>query len=366
MAYYTDLFSPATYEAFTNSSQDISGFRPRQLNAAKQVNPGDKLVCYLTKLSRWIGVLEVLEPCFEDDAPIFYPESDPFVVRFKVKPVIWLPKDRAVPIHESILWDRLSFTKDLDRKSTRWTGIVRKSLNKLTVKDGSLLERVLGEQQHDGTVFRVDEAAYQRLLSSHLRREDKVVTVSIPEEDTNGTEAETAVSTIRESAEVQSLLAQIGEKMGFKIWIPKHDRGPVLTKWKAKEGSLLDSLPLNYNEPTLQTIEQIDVLWMKGRAIVRAFEVEHTTSVYSGILRMADLLALQPNMDIKLHIVAPEDRKQKVSNEIQRPVFSFIGKGPPADYCTYISYDSLRELVKNKHLAHLSDSVLEDYEEEAE
>jgi hypothetical protein len=27
--------------------------------------------------------------------------------------------------------------------------------------------------------------------------------------------------------------------------------------------------------------------------------VEHTTSIYSGILRMADLLALQPNMDIR-------------------------------------------------------------------
>jgi hypothetical protein len=39
-------------------------------------------------------------------------------------------------------------------------------------------------------------------------------------------------------------------------------------------------------------IERIDVLWLKGRSIKRAFEVEHTTSIYSGILRMADLLAL--------------------------------------------------------------------------
>ena len=53
----------------------------------------------------------------------------------------------------------------------------------------------------------------------------------------------------------------------------------------------------------------------RGRSIVRAFEVEHTTSVYSGILRMADLLALQPNMDIKLHIVAPEAKRDKVFQE---------------------------------------------------
>jgi len=59
---------------------------------------------------------------------------------------------------------------------------------------------------------------------------------------------------------------------------------------------------------------------LKRRAIRRAFEVEHSTSVYSGILRMADLLALQPNMDIRPHIVAPISRQEKVTQELQRPV----------------------------------------------
>ena len=75
---------------------------------------------------------------------------------------------------------------------------------------------------------------------------------------------------------------------------------------------------------TLKTIEQIDVLWLRKRSIVRAFEVEHTTSVYSGLLRMADLIALQPNMNIKLHIVAPVAKREKVFQEIRRPVFSLL------------------------------------------
>ena len=33
--------------------------------------------------------------------------------------------------------------------------------------------------------------------------------------------------------------------------------------------------------------------------------------------------------------------------------------------CTFLSYDSIRELSEVKHLEHLSDSVLEEYEEEA-
>ncbi len=119
-------------------------------------------------------------------------------------------------------------------------------------------------------------------------------------------------------------------------------------------------MPLNYDDITLRTIEQIDVIWLKGRSIVRAFEVEHTTSVYSGILRMADLLALQPNMDIRLHIGAPSTKTEKVMQELRRPVFSLLDRGPLSDSCTYLSYESVHELADNKHLAHLSDSVMED------
>lgn len=71
-------------------------------------------------------------------------------------------------------------------------------------------------------------------------------------------------------------------------------------------------------------------------------------------------------MDIKLHIVAPADRREKVFSEIRRPVFSLLEKGPLADSCTYLSYESVRELSEQKHLAHLSDSVLDEYSEEAE
>ena len=104
----------------------------------------------------------------------------------------------------------------------------------------------------------------------------------------------------------------------------------MLQEWKGDHGALLDRLPLNYDDVTLKTVERIDVLWLKSRSIRRAFEVGHSTSIYSGLLRMADLLALQPNMDIRLHIVAPEDRRDKVFAEIRRPVFSLLDLFPRA------------------------------------
>jgi hypothetical protein len=95
-------------------------------------------------------------------------------------------------------------------------------------------------------------------------------------------------------------------------------------------------------------------------------EVEHTTSIYSGLLRMADLLALQPNMDIRLHIVAPDERRDKVFAELRRPVFSLLKRGPLSESCTFISYESVRELAGEGNLEYLSDRVLERYEEESE
>ena len=88
MAYYTDLFSPETYSAFTASDRSISGFRMRQQGIAVTVKPGDKLICYMTKLSRWVGMLEVISNYYLDDTPIFPPTADPFPVRFRVRPLI--------------------------------------------------------------------------------------------------------------------------------------------------------------------------------------------------------------------------------------------------------------------------------------
>lgn len=154
--------------------------------------------------------------------------------------------------------------------------------------------------------------------------------------------------------------------MGYSIWLPKADRGRVLKAWKAEPGELLDQLPLGYDSTTMKTVEQIDVIWLRKRSIVRAFEVEHTTSVYSGLLRMADLVALQPDINIKLHIVAPAEKQEKVLQEIRRPVFSLLEGRALSEMCSYLSYDHIKDIADLKHLGHLSDKVIEDYEERAE
>jgi predicted RNA-binding protein len=367
MAYYLDLFSPETYEKFSQSSQTVSGFRQRQRNVAERIKPGDILVCYMTKLSRWIGLLEVTSESFEDNSPIFYEQDDPFVIRFRVKPIVWLEKEHAVPIKSPDIWNQLSFTREHEQGTSAWTGKLRASLNQIDPEDGQFLEEVIHRQASSPTIYPVNEDEYKKLVTHQVRLPGKTVSVTVPE-DPEGEEDEVPVdeAEVRESIQIQALLARIGVDMGMRIWAPNQDRGRIIRAWGDAETAFLPMLPLSYDETTLKTIEQIDLLWLRGRSIVRAFEVEHTTSIYSGMLRMADLLALQPNMDIKLHIVAPEARREKVFRELRRPVFSLLERGPLYETCTYLSYDSIREVARLRHLPYLSDSVLEEYAEEAE
>ena len=366
MTYFIDLFSPETYETFSKSDRSISGFRSTQSKSAERVRPGDKFICYMTKLSRWVGVLEVLEGPFTDDTPIFYEADDPFVVRFRVRPLVWLEKEYALPIKQDRVWSRLTFTRNEPKKSYTWTGQVRRSLNEMQASDGELLEELLAEQAAGGETYPIDDREYRKLVTHRVRTQKRTVAVTVPEEEEDSDEEQVPDVEVRDSIQIQALLADIGAKMGFSVWIPRSDRSRVEKVWNPENPPILDLLPLNYDDTTLKTIEQIDVLWLRGRAIARAFEVEHTTSVYSGILRMADLLALQPNMDIRLHIVAPSVRRDKVFTEIRRPVFSLLERGPLADSCTYIAYDSVRELANEPHLTYLSDAVLDEYTEQAE
>jgi hypothetical protein len=252
------------------------------------------------------------------------------------------------------------------RETTNWTD--------QQLDDALMTLRTKLQTAHPGEVLDF----YDPPLRDQWSRDRKIktiageVTVTVPSDDDEPEDKEsnaldTKTAEVRQSIQVQSKLAEIGAIIGFKIWIPRADRARIRELVpEMVRATFLEDLPLNYNTATLDTIEQIDVLWLKRGAIARAFEVEHTTAVYSGLLRMADLLALQPNMDIRLHIVAPEERREKVFREMLRPVFMLLERGPLSSSCTFISYDSVDAIRSLNHLAHTHDTILAEYEEKAE
>ena len=60
---------------------------------------------------------------------------------------------------------------------------------------------------------------------------------------------------------------------------------------------------------------------------------------------MSDLLALQPNLELALFLVAPDARRTKVRQEIARPTFAYREK-PLPKLCGFIGFDKLMDKVE--------------------
>ncbi|MEK4671170.1 hypothetical protein [Niallia sp. FSL R7-0271] len=143
-----------------------------------------------------------------------------------------------------------------------------------------------------------------------------------------------------EHTEMQYYLAKIGKALGYKVWIAKNDHKK---EWKGSNlGSYsiphlnLESLSIAVSE----TISFIDVLWLNvDNKVISAFEVEKSTSIYSGILRLQDL-SMSFNKDkSKFYLIAPNKRKKEIKAQLLRPSFQH------ENMCkiSYILFSDLRD-----------------------
>jgi len=337
--YWLDLFTGATWTEFKAAGAKVSGFRESRWNSVQKIKPGDYLLCYLTGVSRFIGVLEITGQSFKDKTRIWKDED--FPCRMHVKVVSELTPDTAVPVFE--LRERLSFFQNLSNPRA-WTGHFRASPVKWGQGDGEAVVAAVKEAQTNPVIRPVDERKFKyrpRALKA------KIGSVTVPEsEEDELFDQEPEGKKPREHTEIQWHLLKLGSDMGFDLWVARNDRNKIWDDNRFADFTRLKAeLPLQFDDATNRTIELIDVLWMKGNAIVAAFEVESTTSIYSGLLRMSDLVAMQPNLNIPLYLVARDDRREKVITEVNRPIFSRLTP-PLSETCRFISFSTLKEQIK--------------------
>jgi len=355
MSYWIDLFTGKSWEEFRKAGGTVSGFRENQRARAKRIEPGDVFLCYVKGVSRWVGALEVKSGPFEDNTPIF--SDDVFPIRFRVKPIVLLDTLNAVPIHEIL--------GDLTWEKATWSGHVRGSPARIGKEDGDVILAALKEAEANPVERPFDPRKLTGIkaypVKSRKGQKTTETLVTVPERD----ETEQEEAGLPDHARIQGLLLDLGAKMGLGLWVARNDRGRACQSLGTLANRLLDRLPTQFDEATTRTIEMIDVLWLKGNSIVAAFEIEHTTSIYSGLLRMSDLLAMQPNLDIQFYLVAPDDRREKVLKEIARPTFSFQRK-PLHTLCRFLPYSQLEGAARQyKAVAqHLKPEFLNDISED--
>ncbi len=144
------------------------------------------------------------------------------------------------------------------------------------------------------------------------------------------TQQQRALDTAREGdrthTEVQGWLRDLGIALGYDIWIATNDRGRPYGTGRLADGCLT-TLPLDLAAaPGAEAVRLIDVLWIeRAGGVAAAFEVEHTTSIYSGIVRLLDLaLGAASERAHGLFLVAPDARESDVRAQLARPAFSRV------------------------------------------
>jgi hypothetical protein len=119
---------------------------------------------------------------------------------------------------------------------------------------------------------------------------------------------------------IQWLLAKIGHQVGCDVWIAANDQS------KAWNGERLGDLSLTCLPPFIdaefhRVINLIDVLWLRGHEVIAAYEIEHTTAMASGLLRLYDLDALCPSSIAHLCVVIPNPQIKRIQAVLARPAF---------------------------------------------
>jgi hypothetical protein len=348
MTYWLNLFTGKTWREFQAAGAKTSGFRERVWNRCKGIKRGDVFLCYLVGVKRWVGLLEIASERFKAETRIFTEEV--FPVRFNVRPLVVLPPEHGVPMES--LAGKLTFFS-AGATGRHWSGLVRGSPTKYKPEDGEAIAAAVREAAAHPFSRPVDAKQLERPANLYKLRakagdEEIETVVSIPskEEEEQTAERPSVEEEGPTHSEIQWRLLDLGSQLGLNVWAPRADRGRT---WNSKligdVPKMLGSLPNQFNEATTKTIENIDVLWLSGQSIVAAFEVEHTTAIYSGLLRMSDLLTMQPNLDINLYLVGPDNRNEKFVREVARPTFASRPK-PLHSVCGFLPYSKLCERLK--------------------
>ena len=135
-------------------------------------------------------------------------------------------------------------------------------------------------------------------------------------------------------SQAQTLLAGVGHMKGYDVYVPSNDAGKM--DWSlTRKFSLLPTVPKGYT-PIESVLSEIDVLWIASgkNTLEGLFEVEHSTPVYSGLLRFNDVLLANPRIT-RYSIVSNDSRRELFSRQAFRPTFRKSGLSELVGFLEY-------------------------------
>jgi hypothetical protein len=297
----------------------------------ERIAVGDVFLCYCkSPATRWVGALRVTGDTFQSSEPVWGLTENGearYPWRFPVEPVVALDPSEGIPGAEAA--SQLGFLSRLKQ----WGTYLQRSLNRIPDEDGLKLLAML-QQPRRAVPIELPKTPRRQTATANPEPtllDARAVALELP------VEAEVAAEGTRPEprthTEIQAKLRDIGLLEGFDVWVA--DRGIDWNGHPLGEGCLTD-LPVVAADRTRSVMRMIDVIWFRKGAghPVRFFEIEHSTSVYSGLLRFNDVLVDFPIPEAFI-VGDGEKTRAKFEREIARRTFEHSGLRKVTRYLYY-------------------------------
>jgi|BarGraIncu00222A_1022003.scaffolds.fasta_scaffold95665_1 predicted RNA-binding protein len=128
--YYLALFNEDTWNEFVEKGSSVYGTTIKRESRMASTKPGDFLICYVTKLSRFVGLLEIKSKAYLDESHIW--KNDVYPVRVDVKSIYILEAKNGISVHE--MKDKLEITSNIKNPKS-WMIAFRTSLRVINEHD---------------------------------------------------------------------------------------------------------------------------------------------------------------------------------------------------------------------------------------
>lgn len=162
---------------------------------------------------------------------------------------------------------------------------------------------------------------------------------------------------------MQMAICEIRKHLGFSTFIAQNDSG---VKYKGKAlnehpqivKDLTDQPTVSSFDGAVNAGKLIDAIWFSKKSIPAVFEEEHSTGVTSGLTRMAGFNEHLPAYrDMRFVIVADDDLREKVVQEINKPQFAALH----AYYLPYSAVNELLSLCQRRKLYVITESFIDTF-----
>lgn len=161
--------------------------------------------------------------------------------------------------------------------------------------------------------------------------------------------------------QVQAMLADIGLAAGYDVWIPGNDSRRV--QERMLRTGLCQIWPASHLPKHLDSIiRNIDVTWLREGIVTHCYEVEHSTSVTTGIARIRDAQEMFPNFLVRGYIVGKSAKRRKFANEMMRPSLSASADRTASRPIAFIDQNDLRGAFMTQAASgHLSSALVQEH-----